>query len=269
MGSCCIIPFRHDDSTSLAVATKHGKRPKRNPEQTPACEYCASIDFSDLGFQAGAPEEPAEGTYKGKHRDMQEVLDNSTSRLLCAKQKASLFNCLESEECILEPDIQKWTISVDLSDHPAVEGFKEDGVDVYPALGAKLNRLSVWVEGPGSKIRLNVKFQKCSRDDTYFASWLRNDRRTEPISHPEPYVGRLRPLEVDGRLLRRWKDMCCNGHEKCHSLVPGEFSLPKIWLIDVNKRCVIQLPTSEYQWIALSYVWGNTKVFRLRKISLW
>ena len=68
---------------------------------------------------------------------------------------------------------------------------------------------------------------------------------------------RWTPL-VDIKLIQNWLDMCERSHDKCSkSNGTGVQDFPhSIRVIDVNKRCVVEIPAI-CKYVALSYVWGN------------
>jgi len=81
---------------------------------------------------------------------------------------------------------------------------------------------------------------------------------------PEPYTGRIRPLLADCRLFRKWKDDCLAEHQRqCGAWFPGK-KPPKIRLIDVKRKCIIE-GTESHQWVALSYVWGQVQILTLKR----
>jgi hypothetical protein len=71
-----------------------------------------------------------------------------------------------------------------------------------------------------------------------------------------PYSGRFRPVLADTYLFRAWKEHCLNNHKVCRSVFHCESSKPRVRLIDVEKRCVIDSSGAD-SWISLSYVWGD------------
>ncbi|KAK2767306.1 tol protein-like protein [Colletotrichum kahawae] len=86
----------------------------------------------------------------------------------------------------------------------------------------------------------------------------------------EPYYGRIRPLEIDFRLLREWKGICDNDHgESCGlTSIHTKRRPDMIRCIDVDAMCIVELRDPGAQWVALSYVWGQRTFRLLKKDSL-
>ncbi|RGP59560.1 het-domain-containing protein [Fusarium sporotrichioides] len=76
--------------------------------------------------------------------------------------------------------------------------------------------------------------------------------------------GRLIPDKVDFRLLRRWFQLCKSSHDdKCAHSAKHRGSAPRVmpaFVIDVQKACIVKAPP-RCSYVALSYVWGASKVF--------
>lgn len=68
-----------------------------------------------------------------------------------------------------------------------------------------------------------------------------------PLSWPEtePYMARARPLIVDGRLFRKWKDLCTAAHEGLcgPARIDSAQEIPMIRLIDVMRSCLVERPS--------------------------
>lgn len=129
---------------------------------------------------------------------------------------------------------------------------------------------------PDSKINVEVDFDKFSITgqlaNTY-VPYLRIDgtgfmNTTHLFHSPEPgtegdctralFRGRPWTPLVDVKLIQHWLDRCERSHDKCReSNGTGAQDFPhSIRVIDVNKRCVVEIPAN-CKYVALSYVWGN------------
>ncbi len=97
---------------------------------------------------------------------------------------------------------------------------------------------------------------------TYFSIPISDVERTARI----PYSGRHRPQLVDRRILRWWKSLCLQQHgEKCDNRFSGP-AHTWLQLIDVRNRCIFK-STEACQYVALSYVWGQTQALQLSKAN--
>lgn len=73
--------------------------------------------------------------------------------------------------------------------------------------------------------------------------------------------GRYVGAQVDMDLLRAWVHHCEDSHGKdCRPSLPYSFQSPT-FLIDVIDSCLVDAP-SECRYVALSYVWGTSAVFK-------
>ncbi|KAF3804631.1 hypothetical protein GCG54_00012119 [Colletotrichum gloeosporioides] len=86
----------------------------------------------------------------------------------------------------------------------------------------------------------------------------------------EPYYGRIRPPEIDFRLLREWKRICDNDHGDSCGLtsIHAKRRPDMIRCIDVDAMCIVELRDAGAKWVALSYVWGKRTFEVLKKDSL-
>jgi hypothetical protein len=76
------------------------------------------------------------------------------------------------------------------------------------------------------------------------------------------FGGRRRPLVLDIQWVRRWMEICMDGHGMAceRAYVDSNHRLPIIRFIDVEQMCVVTLENinlSEHRYLALSYVWGG------------
>ncbi|KAK1672802.1 heterokaryon incompatibility protein-domain-containing protein [Colletotrichum godetiae] len=86
----------------------------------------------------------------------------------------------------------------------------------------------------------------------------------------EPYYGRIRPPEIDFRLLREWNRICANVHGNLCGLtsIHTKRRPRMIRCIDVDAMCIVDLQNPEAKWVALSYVWGQREFKVLKGTSL-
>ncbi len=94
-------------------------------------------------------------------------------------------------------------------------------------------------------------------------------QQPSPLSSPadKPYDGRIRPIVADTKLFGKWRDCCKAFHgENCGQKYPGKRP-SHLRLIDVEQRSIMVGPL-EGNWVALSYVWGNSKVLKLTQGNL-
>lgn len=77
----------------------------------------------------------------------------------------------------------------------------------------------------------------------------------------EPYAGRVRPEQVDCRLLKQWNRSCRRTHgEACSHLAIYHGRNPEtIRLIDAETMSIVTISSESVRWVALSYVWGSRK----------
>jgi hypothetical protein len=93
-------------------------------------------------------------------------------------------------------------------------------------------------------------------------------------SDQQGHMGRGRLLDpswIDEGLIRRWKERCfkehgdaCEKPNPCHGLEP----VTPLWLIDVERMCLVPGDDSKGRYVTLSYVWGQVTVLRTTKAVL-
>ncbi|KAK1654922.1 hypothetical protein BDP81DRAFT_389932 [Colletotrichum phormii] len=86
----------------------------------------------------------------------------------------------------------------------------------------------------------------------------------------EPYYGRIRPPEIDFRLLKEWNRICGNVHgDPCGLTSIHTKRRPRmIRSIDVDAMCIVDLRNPGAKWVAPSYVWGKREFKVLKGTSL-
>ncbi len=85
------------------------------------------------------------------------------------------------------------------------------------------------------------------------------------IGEPSLYHGRLLKECVDLNLIHGWIQNCNENHTSKCDYTPWEKirQFPTgLRLIDVKKMCIVKAPNHS-RYMALSYVWGNAKIFQL------
>lgn len=78
------------------------------------------------------------------------------------------------------------------------------------------------------------------------------------------------PSWIDSAILRQWKDKCCTTHDsKCGQTLASE-RLPAsraVWFVDTHKCCLVPVQP-EYQYVALSYIWGTKRMLMTQRSNL-
>jgi len=83
-----------------------------------------------------------------------------------------------------------------------------------------------------------------------------------------PTFGRPRSLLIDFDILRKWMSICEEHHSICQ-YDQEPINIPRFRLIDIKKKCVVQVGASERPPFAtLSYVWGRKPFLRLVKSNI-
>ncbi|KAI1072036.1 hypothetical protein LB507_005374 [Fusarium sp. FIESC RH6] len=88
------------------------------------------------------------------------------------------------------------------------------------------------------------------------------------VSALHPTFGRPRPLLIDFDTLRNWMSICEQHHSICqYDQEPAK--IPRFRLIDIKKKCVVQVDGNKRPPFAtLSYVWGRKPFLRLVKANI-
>jgi hypothetical protein len=84
----------------------------------------------------------------------------------------------------------------------------------------------------------------------------------------QPTFGRPRPLLIDFDMIRNWLKICEEHHSICQ-YDEEHISIPRFRLIDIKRKCVVQIGGSKRPPFAtLSYVWGRRPFLRLTKANV-
>ncbi|KIL88272.1 hypothetical protein FAVG1_08351 [Fusarium avenaceum] len=88
------------------------------------------------------------------------------------------------------------------------------------------------------------------------------------IAALQPTFGRPRPLLIDFEMLKKWMQLCGEQHNICQHH-EDQISIPRFRLIDVNRKCIVQVGGDRRPPFAtLSYVWGRRPFLRLVKANV-
>ncbi|KIW86610.1 uncharacterized protein Z519_12794 [Cladophialophora bantiana CBS 173.52] len=124
---------------------------------------------------------------------------------------------------------------------------------------AELQFMASSSRGPKTTVQ-TIQIQKCSFDEGIL-SCEPSRLFCEGTEDSHLFEGRIRPNRLDERLLRAWKDHCFNHHgESCTMIVTPPYPHMRLRLIDVNNECIVDSCAAK-QWVAPSYVWGNSNKF--------
>ena len=242
------------------------------------CEFCHSIKFGALGFHdIQDPVHEASGytrLYERVLGDWIKPKKRSLGEILEGAKEASCEFCKKIAECCKEksPEIQTY----------AVVHFHFNRVFCKPKSRC-LIRFWVTIELPtrkGSKEVCVLQFQKCAGEPVKVQDLCSGGALFdwENKAPEEAFSGRLRPLVVDTRLFRKWKEACAEEHDSCRdpSFITGE---RPAWLrlIDVRERCLVDCFLDEngshcvgkeggITYAALSYVWGKYHLTQRGKV---
>ena len=138
-----------------------------------------------------------------------------------------------------------------------------------------------WVRRLSIRVHVHDNFVASPRKSLFYAFQACNIGATsievdQRFVDPRPGVdmmvfgGRLRPLLLDLRWVRRWMDICKTGHgAACERAdIDSKNKLQKIRFVDVEQMCIVALEEihlSGHQYIALSYVWGGPQELKLER----
>ncbi|KAI1370428.1 HET-domain-containing protein [Hypoxylon crocopeplum] len=84
----------------------------------------------------------------------------------------------------------------------------------------------------------------------------------------EPYSGRIRPRNIDYRLLRRWKECCIADHSGTCDQTFMTNNVESLRFVDVVDRCIVERSPGNAKWVALSYCWGRPQLHALQTARL-
>ncbi|KAK9779011.1 putative Heterokaryon incompatibility protein-domain-containing protein [Seiridium cardinale] len=113
----------------------------------------------------------------------------------------------------------------------------------------------------------SIVFSKCEKEPQHLSSLL---EQTKTLDWPasEPYAGRIRPLDIDHRLLRRWKECCVKDHGGVCDQTFMTHRVDTLRFVDVEERCIVQHAPDAVSWVALSYCWGGPQHHALQSSNL-
>lgn len=112
-----------------------------------------------------------------------------------------------------------------------------------------------------------VTFSKCVREPANLSSLLDH---TEALDWPvnEPYAGRIRPGDIDHRLLKRWKECCLRDHSGTCDQTFMTHHTQSLRFVDIFERRIVRLAPETVSWAALSYCWGGPQECALKTSNL-
>ncbi|KAF0328410.1 tol protein-like protein [Colletotrichum asianum] len=214
-----------------------------------------------------------QGLSDNKERSLREVLDHKDACFFC-NQISSLLNTWTKRfwPDPTEQDIKTGKVSF------SAEMFGVIDASTHTRHDDDLHMASVSVSFNRRQYGASMQFQRTREYppsvteicDLLEPSSGENEQESTSVwLDLEPYYGRIRPPEVDFRLLREWKRICDNGHEDSCGIAsihtkrrPG-----MVRCIDVDAMCIVELRDPGAKWVALSYVWGK-RAFKVLKEDL-
>lgn len=244
------------------------------------CSFCETIDFrpgfyrvlSDpVTYDTGSEDNGSDFDHDIGFEEtltLDKILRNSEQCIFCGKiaerfrqwslhQSGDQTLGLENACSVLVMQIHSRSLEVDDEGEP--EGTL---IRIYVDLSFYRPSPERGVFGP------RFEFQKCSpRPPTVTEVCNASSLFDWEDGEKEAYSGRIRPLVADTRLFRKWKESCCDIHgDQCNMNLTG-IHLPRLRLIDVEKRCVVDSDEdhSNVRFTALSYVWGKVTLPQLTK----
>lgn len=239
------------------------------------CELCNSIDFQLVDFYAeGFVFASPWNTWSS---NVSEVLYNSEACFFCKMIRdfaIEKFNIQYPPG--FERDVSMIEVTYMIGDFFAEDGPRSDRPDHEIAMYGlnHLVRLKVVLGASFGHDCEVLHFQRCSQHPPKVEDFCNGGPPSNWGIRPEQaYSGRIRPLLADTRLFRKWKETCCDVHgDRCNSIFTHGRWLPRLRLIDVVKRCVVDHEKGDVvggeagiRYTALSYVWGKDKFSQLTK----
>ncbi|KAN0120369.1 HET domain containing protein [Hyaloscypha variabilis] len=231
------------------------------------CNFCDSINFQAAGtYGAEFDEKAIFRLMFAVQRPLAEVLQRTKSCYFCQK---------------LADFITKWVknrggdpVQLYLEDaHVMISALRTSSIEKDASGRSNGNLLRISATFAMSKPRPDngfygpdMVFQRCGQSPIHVSDY---SQQPSPLSSPadEPYDGRIRPMIADTKLFGKWRDCCKAFHgENCGRKYPGKRP-SHLRLIDVEQRSII-VGSLEGNWVALSYVWGNSKVLKLTQGNL-
>jgi hypothetical protein len=233
------------------------------------CSFCRKIDLSGIGVQPFDLDPP-----DPERRKLIDVLKKSRHCFFCRIAKDFFEEWAQKEyEGIFNLKLDDAVVNFSLRHLFSVE---DDVLEDDDSLHLVRYEISFVFRPPEDELLWvgpQQVFQKCAADlMTVGQLCEKYPGLTWPLV--EPYTARIRPLVVDARLIRKWKNYCEHKHDKSVCVSRGSVdALPFIRLIDVRQKCLVEKTTTDLKkenisWLALSYVWGRAKVPVLKKKAL-
>ncbi|KAI1869175.1 uncharacterized protein JN550_005805 [Neoarthrinium moseri] len=141
---------------------------------------------------------------------------------------------------------------------------REMGTQSVPEGSSQITRMAVYygLDTPDFTKR-QILFSKTREEPKHVSSLMGQHQALNwPVS--EPYAGRIRPRDVDYRLLRRWKECCIRDHGGTCDQTFMTSRVQSLRFVDVVDRCIVQHSPDTVKWAALSYCWGGPQVHALQ-----
>lgn len=132
----------------------------------------------------------------------------------------------------------------------------------------KINRIALSYGADDTGLEKGrIVFSKCEKKPKHIYSLM---DQTESLDWPfaEPYAGRIRPIEIDYRLLQRWKDRCMKDHGGTCDQTFISNRAQSLRLVDVVERRIVHHSPDSVTWVALSYCWGGPQHHSLQAKNL-
>lgn len=222
------------------------------------CDYCNTIDFQSAGLHGADFNDSL--MFALDERPLASVLETASSCYFCRKM-ADFFTkwIVDKYGDGVEHHLEGSRVSVSAYRLRSMEE------DESGRSRGHLLRISAtcFLRKPGSEVGWygpDMNLHRCREDPVHVSEFCEGGSALS-LSGDSPYNGRVRPLVVDTRLFRKWKDCCKEYHGVgCGQKYPGKRP-SQIRLIDVEQRCVLERSGEEI-WVALSYVWGNGKTMQ-------
>jgi hypothetical protein len=233
-------------------------------ERMALCEQCREIDFRAAGVHA--PGDPQYNFFALDDIPYLPLRERAEDCVFC-KVVSEAFLCWTEAHfgSVDRVSLADATVGFSALKYKSLAEIEAEETDESIGLSPSLFRISAsfTIRDPNDDGLLgpSFEFQKVGTHGITVESIFNDPSgRNEP---PEPYTGRIRPLIADCRLFKKWKDDCLANHQgKCGAWFPGK-KPPKIRLIDVQQKCVIER-TEEARWVALSYLWGEAPILTLK-----
>ncbi|KAM0343756.1 hypothetical protein ACHAPU_008183 [Fusarium lateritium] len=261
--------------------------------------WCEAIDFELVGTDSS----PSRYFYQDEQKatlSLVSLQDQAEDCDFCKQLVGLIFYRLKQNADIHAhgPDLVRPEDVKDTSVTISVLGGRETANWSFGFGGSKVRKaVEIWLQtdinpvkhskivlqraGPGGRVPVTVTSDDyCDYDDVTFlppGSWRVDESGaddqpelfpTKRTGRLEPISGRRRPLLIDFERLRNWIQGCEKEHSICQ-YDQAPVNIPRFRLIDINKKCIIQVGGSERPGFAtLSYVWGKRQFLRLVKSNV-